>query len=75
MTTKKGRGPSRRPRPDLHSNKKEGFVTQGIRISVDENKLIRQAAEIERRSINAWAVDALVNAAKKVIRAAEREEG
>jgi uncharacterized protein (DUF1778 family) len=39
-------------------------VNQSLRLTVADNKLLREAAAIEGMSINFWAVRALVNAAK-----------
>jgi len=57
-------------RPDKYSKKRSGSVSQSVRATVAENKLLRQAAELERMSINAWCVKTLVAAAKKQIAAA-----
>jgi uncharacterized protein (DUF1778 family) len=53
-----------RPRPDRYSKKKAGYVSQSLRLTADENKLIRKASGLEGSSINHWAVLALVKAAK-----------
>jgi uncharacterized protein (DUF1778 family) len=53
-----------RPRPDLDSDKTDGKVSQTLRLSPEQNTLIRAAAREENRSINAWAVRLLVRAAK-----------
>ena len=44
-------------------------MNQSLRLTVEENKLVREASELERRSINSWAVDELVRAAKATIAA------
>lgn len=59
-----------RPRKDKYSKKRSGWVSQTVRISVDQNKLIREAADLEGMSISFWASRALVAAAKKQIAAA-----
>jgi uncharacterized protein (DUF1778 family) len=53
-----------RPRPDRYSKKKSGYVNQSLRLTTDENKLVREASGLEGMSINFWAVRALVTAAK-----------
>ena len=45
----------------------------GIRLSVDQNKLLRQAAELEGFSLNLWMTRTLVAAAKKRIAAEPNE--
>jgi uncharacterized protein (DUF1778 family) len=60
-----------RPRPDKFSKKRSGLVSQSIRISVEQNKLLRQAAELEGMSISLWASRVLIAAAKKEIAAAD----
>jgi uncharacterized protein (DUF1778 family) len=64
MTTKKRGAQPGRSRPDLRSKKKDGIVNQSLRLTVEENNLIRKAADLERRSINSWAVVELVRIAE-----------
>jgi uncharacterized protein (DUF1778 family) len=45
-------------------------VSQSVRLSVEQNKLVREAAGIEGMSVNFWASRTLVAAAKKQIAAA-----
>ena len=61
-----------RPRPDKYSPKKKGYVCQTVRLSVESNKLVRQAADMEEMSISFWASRVLVAAAKEQITAAEK---
>jgi len=70
MAIKKSDRKAAKPRPDKYSKKRSGYVNQGVRLTVDENKLVRQAASLEGFSINLWATRTLVNAAKKQIAAA-----
>lgn len=60
-------------RPDRYSKKRSGSVSQSVRLSVAENKLVRQASALDRMSINAWSVKILVAAAKNLIAASENE--
>jgi len=70
MATKKTiRGSSSYPRPDNYSKKRSGVVKTGIRLEVEQNKLLRQAAELEQMSLNLWMTRTLVAAAKKRIAA------
>jgi len=69
MATKKSARGGASARPDLYSKKRSGFVKQGVRLSVDQNKLLRQAAELEGFSLNLWMTRVLVAAAKKRIAA------
>jgi uncharacterized protein (DUF1778 family) len=71
MTTKKSTRKAAKPRPDRYSKKRSGYISQSVRLTVAENKLLREAAELEGMSINFWATRALVAAAKKAIAAAE----
>jgi len=72
MTTPRKRGAQPgKARPDLHSKRKDGLVNQSLRLTVDENKLVRKAAALERRSINSWAVGELVKAAEASIATAK----
>lgn len=70
MTTKKSTRKAAKPRPDRYSKKRSGYISQSVRLTVAENKLLREAAEFEGMSINFWATRALVAAAKKAIAAA-----
>jgi hypothetical protein len=45
------------------SLKTEGHVIQTIRMTVDDNNDVRQAAELSDMSINSWAAAALSKAA------------
>jgi len=62
------------PRPDRYSKKKSGPLKQSLRLTVDENKLIRKAAGINRQSINNWMVGVLMTAAKAQLKKHEKEE-
>jgi uncharacterized protein (DUF1778 family) len=55
------------PRPDRYSDKTDGKLRQSIRFSPEENDLIRAASQIERLSINTWAVRILVKEAAKIV--------
>jgi hypothetical protein len=61
-TKKKTRGASS-PRPDRHSKKRTGFVSQSVRLTVADNKLLREASSLDGMSINFWATRALMAAA------------
>lgn len=61
------------PRKDRYSKKRSGFVSQSVRLSVAENRLVRKAADMERMSISLWASRALVAAAKAQLPQAEPE--
>jgi predicted HicB family RNase H-like nuclease len=54
----------RSPRPDRYSDKTEGKIRQTLRLSPEQNQLIRAVAEAEGLSINTWAVRLLMRAAK-----------
>ena len=43
------------------------MTAQSLRLTVAENKLLREAATIERMSINVWGVRTLLAAAKRII--------
>lgn len=66
-------------RPDRYSKRRNGYVTQSIRLSVDHNKLIREAAALDGYSITLFATQTLVKAAKarlaKEKQEAEESEG
>jgi uncharacterized protein (DUF1778 family) len=68
MATKKASRKAARPRPDRYSKKRSGYVAQTLRLTVEENKLIRQAADLEGASINFWATRALVTSARTSIK-------
>jgi hypothetical protein len=74
MTTKKVTRKASKPRPDRYSKKRSGYISQSVRLTVDENKLVRQAADLEGFSINLWATRTLVAAAKKQIAAAANNQ-
>jgi uncharacterized protein (DUF1778 family) len=63
------------PRPDRYSKKKTGIVSQAVRVTVDDNNLIREAATLEGVSINFWMKRVLLSAARKRIAAEERADG
>jgi uncharacterized protein (DUF1778 family) len=46
------------------------MISQSIRLSVAENKLLREAAATARQSINSYCLTTLLAAAKKTIAAA-----
>ena len=69
MATKKIVRGGSGPRPDMYSKKRSGFIKTGIRLQVDQNKLLREAAELEGMSVNLWMSRTLVAAAKKRIAA------
>jgi uncharacterized protein (DUF1778 family) len=54
-------------RPDRRSKKRSGYVNQTVRVLVEENRMIREAADLEGMSINFWAVRVLLAAAKSRI--------
>jgi hypothetical protein len=56
---------SARPRPDRYSDKKQGFVSQSWRVSVEDVHLIREAAALKGLSINHWMTRHLVTLAKR----------
>ena len=57
------------PRPDRYSKKRGGTVAQSLRLSVADNRVLRQAATLKGQSINVWAVAVLVATANKTIAA------
>ena len=69
MATKKMSRRATTGRPDRYSKKRSGMVAQSLRFNGEENKLIREAAEADGRSINAWGTRILITAAKKQIAA------
>jgi len=75
MATKKTMRGGASARPDLYSKKRSGFIKQGVRISVEHNKLLRRAAELEGFSLNLWMTRTLVAAAKKRIFEEEKADG
>jgi uncharacterized protein (DUF1778 family) len=50
------------------SLKTEGYIVQSLRMNVNDNNKIRLAADREGKSINSWAVGALVSAATEVLK-------
>jgi hypothetical protein len=54
------------------SLKTEGHVVQSIRMTVDDNTDVRQAAEKAGLSINSWAVGVLRDAANLAIKKKKR---
>jgi uncharacterized protein (DUF1778 family) len=64
MATKKIVRRSSSPRPDRQSKKRSGYLNQSLRLTVADNKLLREAAALDGCSINFWAVRALVAASK-----------
>jgi uncharacterized protein (DUF1778 family) len=52
------------PRPDRFSDKTEGRLRQTLRLSPEQNQLLRAAAGAEGLSINTWAIRILVKTAK-----------
>jgi len=73
MATKKETRKAARPRPDKYSKKRSGYVSQSVRLTVAENKLVREAADLDGASINFWATRALVTAAKAQLAKAAKE--
>jgi uncharacterized protein (DUF1778 family) len=67
MTAKTPKRRAGAGRPDRRSKKRSGYVNQTLRPDVQQNKLIREAAELEGLSINFWAVRVLVSEARKRI--------
>jgi len=59
-------------RPDRYSKKRSGYVAQSVRLDVADNKLIRDAAELKRMSLNHWMTTALIAAAKKELAEAQQ---
>jgi uncharacterized protein (DUF1778 family) len=72
MATKQIKRRAGRARPDKRSKKKTGYVSQSLRPTIEENRLIQKAADLEGLSINFWSVRTLVAAAKKQIAAAAK---
>jgi uncharacterized protein (DUF1778 family) len=52
------------PRPDRYSDKTGGKMRQTLRLSPEQNQLLRDASEEEGLSINSWAIRILVKAAR-----------
>jgi uncharacterized protein (DUF1778 family) len=70
MTTKKKLvRKASKPRPDMASKKRSGYVAQSVRLTVEEAKLIRKAAHAKGESTNFWMTKLLVAAAKKQVAA------
>lgn len=65
MATRKEVRKSALPRPDRYSKKKKGYVAQSFRVSVEDAKLIRDAAALRGFSINLWMQQILIPTAKK----------
>jgi uncharacterized protein (DUF1778 family) len=42
-------------------------VAQTLRLTVDQNNLVKEAADLEQMSINTWAKRILISAAKRQI--------
>jgi uncharacterized protein (DUF1778 family) len=59
----------------MYSTKKTGEVSQSFRIPVKTNKLIRDAADLDHRSINSWIVKTLAAAAKRQVNRHKKESG
>jgi len=55
----------------MYSRKKTGTVNQSFTLTVADNKLIRAAAEIDRRSIRSWIVKTLLATAKRQVKKAK----
>jgi uncharacterized protein (DUF1778 family) len=72
MATKKTTRKAARPRPDMYSKKRSGYVAQSLRVTVQEAKLIRDAASLKGLSTNHWMTTHLVAIAKKELAAAEK---
>jgi uncharacterized protein (DUF1778 family) len=73
--TKKNISVAGRPRPDLYSKKRSGYIKTGVRLTVAENKLCRRAATLEGMSWNFWAMRVLVKAAKERIAEEGKADG
>lgn len=73
MATSKKAPRAAKSRPDRYSKKRSGTINQSVRLTVEQNKLIREAADLEGMSISFWANRTLVAAAKKLIAAAATE--
>lgn len=52
-------------RPDKYSKKRSGMVAQSLRLTVQENKLLRKAAGA--LSFNLWATQVLIDAANQIL--------
>ena len=65
---------ARNPRPDRYSKKKKGNISQSLRISVDDAKLIREASVLRGESTNHWMQKQLINAAKRQLAAANKQK-
>jgi predicted HicB family RNase H-like nuclease len=62
------------PRPDRQSKKRTGYVSQSVRLSVADNKILREAAALDGMSINFWASRALLVAANNRINKQKQKE-
>jgi uncharacterized protein (DUF1778 family) len=58
-------------RPDLYSAKTEGKIAQSVRITVEENNLIKEAANLEGFSLNLWMKRVLLRAARAKVASAK----
>jgi uncharacterized protein (DUF1778 family) len=67
MATKKATRRRIKSGAGTRSKKKDGYVLQSVRMLVDENNKVREAAEYSGLSINLWCVETLTSAAEKVI--------
>ena len=65
MATKKVTRKAARPRPDKYSKKRKGYISQSLRITVEEAQLIRDAAAAKGLSTNHWMTLVLIPTAKK----------
>jgi uncharacterized protein (DUF1778 family) len=61
-----------KPRPDMVSKKRSGYVSQSVRVTVAEAKLIRKAASAKDESTNYWMTKILLAAAKKQLAAKDK---
>ena len=65
MANKKIPNRRERPRPDRYSDKTDGKLKQTLRLTPEQNKVIREASKLEGLSINNWAVRILVRFAER----------
>ena len=70
MTTKKVVRRGTKARPDKYSKKRSGMVAQSLRLTVQENRLLRKAAGA--LSFNLWATQTLIAAANQILAAAQQ---
>jgi hypothetical protein len=71
-TKKKVRRGGSKPRPDMHSKKRSGYVAMSLRVSVPEARLIRAASANQDMSANLWMSKLVLAAAKKELAAAAK---